>query len=418
MDKPRRAGALRTVRQGFVATACVVVLVACGGGGGSSSHSDDGTTPPQQPARLTIDGTRLLGPDGQPVRLRGVNVNGVDADDIETIAGTFGMNTIRLRISFTPENRADTDSGFSDAYRQQIDQWVEAARARKVWMVLEMRANDSVSNDADFYDTTKTQACAKPTSCANFGYYLKAWRYLASRYKDTDYIAGYGLLAEPSANKTGRPDAHLVLVAFHRALMDEISTIDARTPFFIGPNYNYDTMEYVRDEHFTSFMPAYRNRLVYEVNFLTPKEWIQNGSWTLGADKRVYPFPDPVDGYDSLLQGGGDGDSMEKTYNARRVEDGNYQKTLSKGFIAWYLQWPLAFRERHQVPLYVDQFGASSEAQGQLAYEQDLIDFFEAHDLHWTRWSYNAAGPDGAGRTLLPPNEAAIGFYTALASRW
>ena len=418
MDKPRRAGALRTVRQGFVATACVVVLVACGGGGGSSSHSDDGTTPPQQPARLTIDGTRLLGPDGQPVCLRGVNVNGVDADDIETIAGTFGMNTIRLRISFTPENRADTDSGFSDAYRQQIDQWVEAARARKVWMVLEMRANDSVSNDADFYDTTKTQACAKPTSCANFGYYLKAWRYLASRYKDTDYIAGYGLLAEPSANKTGRPDAHLVLVAFHRALMDEISTIDARTPFFIGPNYNYDTMEYVRDEHFTSFMPAYRNRLVYEVNFLTPKEWIQNGSWTLGADKRVYPFPDPVDGYDSLLQGGGDGDSMEKTYNARRVEDGNYQKTLSKGFIAWYLQWPLAFRERHQVPLYVDQFGASSEAQGQLAYEQDLIAFFEAHDLHWTRWSYNAAGPDGAGRTLLPPNEAAIGFYTALASRW
>lgn len=417
MDKPRRTGAVRTVRQGVVATACVVVLVACGGGG-SSSHSDDGTTPPQQPARLTIDGTRLLGPDGQPVRLRGVNVNGVDADDIETIAGTFGMNMIRLRISFTPENRADTDSGFSDAYRQQIDQWVEAARARKVWMVLEMRANDSVSNDADFYDTTKTHACAKPTSCANFGYYLKAWRYLASRYKDTDYIAGYGLLAEPSANKTGRPDAHLVLVAFHRALMDEISTIDARTPFFIGPNYNYDTMEYVRDEHFTSFMPAYRNRLVYEVNFLTPKEWIQNGSWTLGADKPVYPFPDPVDGYDSLLQGGGDGDSMEKTYNARRVEDGNYQKTLSKGFIAWYLQWPLAFRERHQVPLYVDQFGASSEAQGQLAYEQDLIDFFEAHDLHWTRWSYNAAGPDGAGRTLLPPNEAAISFYTALASRW
>lgn len=406
-----RAGAAVAARTWLLAG--LAALGACGGG---SSSGDP--PPPDTPLRLRIQGAQLADPGGRAIRLRGVNVEGVNAQDVATIADTFRMNMIRLRISFTPDHRADTESGFSDAYRAQIDEWVALIRARRLWMVLELRANDNVANSPDFYDTGKTGPCDKPASCADFGYYLKAWRYLAARYKDSDYIAGYGLLAEPSANKTGLPEPHRVLVNFQKTLMDAISAIDARTPFFIGPDYNYDTMEFARDEYFDHFMPAYRDRLVYEVNYLTPKEWLQSGGWTVDAGRPTYPFGDPPDGYASLLQGGAPGDAPEKTYNRRRVEPGNYEKTLSRGHIAWYLQWPLQFRQRHQVPLYVDQFGASSDALGQLAYEGDLIEFFEANDLHWTRWSYNAAGPDGAGRTLLPPNDAAIAFYTARGAGW
>ncbi|NRF70031.1 cellulase family glycosylhydrolase [Aquincola sp. S2] len=410
------------------------LLAGCGGGGGGSDGADGMQTAQAAaagacgstgcaPLRLTIQGTTLLDPQGRAVRLRGVNVDGIDAQDAAIIAGQFNMNTIRLRITYSKDTRADTPSGFRDDYLQQIDGWVAAARSRGLWMVLEMRGSDAFTTHPDFYDIRKTGPCdpkVELVRCPNFGYYRKTWRFLAERFRGTDYIAGYGLLAEPSADKTGAANPVATLVSFQRALMDEISRVDRRTPFFIGPNYNYDTMEYRLDDY---FIAAYAGRVVYAVNFLVPKEWINHGTWTLpclptGDCKPTYPFADPVDGYGSLLAGADPAAQPEKVFNEQRVKPGNYQKTLSKGFIPWYLQWALDFRDRHQVPLYVDQFGASTEALGQLAYEGDLIDFFEDRGLHWTRWSYNAAGPDSGGRTLLPPNYAAIRFYTELASRW
>ena len=452
-----------TARAAMLAAAGV--LAGCGGGDGAgaegggvrtaqSTTASDCAAAGCVPKRLSIQGRMLLDPQGREVRLRGANVDGLDVQEGAVIAGQFNMNAIRLRITYSKQTRADTPSGFRQEYLDQIDDWVAAARAHGLWMVLEMRASDAISTDAAFYDTSKTGPCEPAVAverCPNFGYYRQAWRALAERYRGTDYIAGYGLLAEPSADKTGVADPVATLVGFQRALMDEISQVDQRTPFFVGPNYNYDTMEYRLDDY---FIAEYRGRVVYAVNFLMPKEWINDGSWTLPcvrsplagaagipsvstgpgnpadpgdpgdpACRPRYPFADPADGYDSLLAGADAGTPPERTFNQQRVKPGNYQKTLSKGFIPWYLKWPLAFRDRHDVPLYVDQFGASTAARGQLAYEGDLLDYFEAQGLHWTRWSYNAGD---ASRTLLPPNSAVIDlyktavidFYKTQAPRW
>ena len=443
--------------------AAVCVVAGCGGGddeaagelrtaqAAAANSATDCGVKGCVPKRLSIQGRTLRDPQGQAVRLRGVNVDGLDAQEGAVIAGQFKMNAVRLRVTYSKETRADTPSGFRADYLAKIDAWVAAARANGLWMVLEMRASDAIANDAAFYDTSKTGPCAPAVAmerCPNFGYYRQAWRALAERYRGSDYIAGYGLLAEPSADKTGAANPAATLVAFQRALMDEINHADQRTPFFVGPNYNYDTMEYRLDDY---FIAEYQGRVVYEVNFLVPKEWINSGTWTLPcannafgthpagtnpagvasipaaivgsapaggpnpACKPAYPFADPADGYGSLLAGADAGTPPERTFNQQRVRPGNYQKTLSKGFMPWYLQWPLAFRDRHDVPLYVDQFGAGTAARGQLAYEADLLDFFEAQGLHWTRWSYNAGD---ASRTLLPPNSAVIDFYKQRAPRW
>jgi hypothetical protein len=456
-----------TARAAMLAAAGV--LAGCGGGGDGAEQGGEMRTVQAAPAsdcgptgcapkRLTIQGRTLLDPQGRELRLRGVNVNGLDAAEGATIAGQFNMNTVRLRITYSKDTRADTPSGFKDDYLKNIDAWVAAARANGLWIVLEMRGSDAITNHPDFYDVSKTGACAPNIAferCPNFGYYRQAWRFLAERYRGTDYIAGYGLLAEPSADKTGVDNPVATLVGFQTALMNAINQVDQRTPFFIGPNYNYDTMEYRLDDY---FIAEYRGRVVYAVNFLMPKEWINNGGWTLpcagnpagsnpaGAStpstprtpgtpaaivgsatggssanpanpacKPAYPFADPADGYASLLAGGDAATPPERIFNQQRVKPGNYQKTLSKGFIPWYLQWPLAFRDRHDVPLYVDQFGAGTAARGQLAYEGDLLDFFEAQGLHWTRWSYNAGD---VSRRLLPPNSAVIDFYKQQAPRW
>ncbi len=58
-------------------------------------------------------------------------------------------------------------------------------RRHRVWIDLEMRGNDTLTNSPGLYDTTMP----------DFAAYLRAWLYLARAYKDTDYVAGYALLA-------------------------------------------------------------------------------------------------------------------------------------------------------------------------------------------------------------------------------
>ncbi len=431
---------IRRFRRGLQAATLVAaaLLAACGGGSETAATPADSlrqansatprktACPPEGcgPLRLSIHGSDLHGPDGQPIRLRGANLEGLTAADADALAGKFGMNLARLRISYIPDNRADNDTGFDPNYLAQIDEWVRLLQARKIWILLEMRANDKVANDPAFYDITKTTLdCTEPTRCADFAYYQRAWRTLVARYHADDYIAGYGLLAEPSVNKTGDPDRVMTLLRFQKALMDNLSGLDSVTPFFVGPDYNYDTMEYARSEYATELLPFYRNRLVYEVNFLMPKEWVQDGSWTVDDTKPAYPMANPPDGYQSLLDGGKPGQDMEQVFNDRRRETDNYPKTLSPGFIAWYLQWPLKFRGDYQVPLYVDQFGASSQAIGQLRYEGDLLRYFETQKLHWSRWSYNAGGNND--RMLVredpnqpSPNDPVIRLYATLGGHW
>jgi hypothetical protein len=431
------------------------LVAACGGGGqdsagqagaGTASAQHAAQSCPDQgcgPLRLKIDGRQIKGPDGKALRLRGFNVEGLkppvsphEPGDADIIADQYHMNLLRLRISFTPETRdPDPNSstgGFKPDYAADIARWVELARRRGLWMVVEMRVNDKVARSPDFYDTRKTGPCTDQgaDTCPNFYYYQKAWTFLADKLRTVDYIAGYGLLAEPSADKAygSRDEARHRLTDFQLALMRAISAKDAVTPFFVGPNYNYDTLEYdVQDanspnnEYFTK-LQDFRGRLVYEVNYLVPKDWIQSGNWPAPlqsgnpADKPEYPYPRPHDGYRSLLDGGLDGEPPERTFN-RNLEASrtNYEKALSPPMGAWYLQWPIGFRDKFDVPVYVDQFGASSNAKGQVGYEHDLLCIFEATGLHWTRWSYNA-GRDPT-RTLQPDeplNAPIIGFYSNL----
>lgn len=441
---------------------CAVLLAACGGGntpapdaqapGRSAALSSNCGENACSPLRLRIRGRQILGPDLKPLRLRGFNIEGLRSNidpndprspsDADVIADKFHANLLRMRISFTPDTRdkAETNAtgGFTQAYADEIRRWVSLAQRRGLWVVMEMRANDRSTNDPDFYDTSKTGPCTPasgktPQNCPNFGYYLRAWQYLASTYGKEDYIAGYGLLAEPSADKAfgDRDTARNQLVAFQLALMRGISAAgDTATPFFVGPNYNYDTLEYDLGTgqylgpnawYYQGLAGEFRGRLVYEVNYLIPKEWVQAGNW---PDQPTSPPPDgrpsylyaTPDSFESLLSHDpASTQPPESWFNQNMRDPANYMKALSAGMPAWYLQWPLRFATEFQVPMYVDQFGASSLAAGQVAYERDLLCHFENGGLHWSRWSYNAGGH--SDRTLLPDdplNAAIIGFYAGL----
>ena len=359
------------------------------------------------PRRLTIQGSELFD-RGAKVRLRGANLEGIDDAGATEMADVLHMNFARLRISWEAPNRDDADpTGLTADYRASIDAWLEALAKKRIWTLLELRSDDATTNGADLYTTTS------PT----FAALAKTWTYLATRTKDRDFIAGYGLLAEPSPERTQK-DYATALTTFQRTLMDRITsaTGDTRTPFFVGAAYNYDALELWNDTYATGLAP-YAGRLVHEVNFLVPKPWIDTG---LSVDGTKLSFPQTsTASYDDLLTvAPGEKFAMPadgpRVYNKRTENAALWPLQLTSGFPTWYFGKALAFRTRHPAPMVADQFGASTNAGGQLAYEKSLVDFFEANGFGWCRWGYNA----GSKQRRMVGNEAVKAFYADLGKAY
>lgn len=367
------------------------------------------------PKRLGINGRSLLD-EGQLVKLRGGNFEGLAPKGDEAakraevldFTETLRLNFARYRISF--DNVSDRPSCLSEEQERYVDD-VHYLTEAKVWVLLEMRAEDAWTSDSpDFY---------LPGSALNDRYKC-AWSYVVERIKNLPYIAGYGVLAEPSANKNfPAAESMARLQTFQIDLMNHLTHHhgDTWTPFFLGPDFNYDTMQLRLDEghdgdrYFSGLPAAYQRRVVYEVNFLNPKPWINEGAlpgpdlkeWDLGAPI-AYPQPNP--GGDSPFDyfitpnagpfSGEEGLEMENVFSRHREDPAKFPRLLSPAFIDWYLSFALGFAARNNVPMVVDQFGAADRAtdgravMGQVAFEADLISYFEAHQLGWSRWGYNA----------------------------
>jgi len=426
----------------FTSSFAALLFFACGNSATSQpdatatpdSQNVDGATtdgPVGSPQRLAIEGRILKDAAGNVVRLHGVNLRDnlvgrspseernpdnclitcppndsackqttgaiITATEADTLASTLSLNFVRLRISFEGINRNDCDpdgTNLSPDLRRQLDEAVNLLAARQVWMLIEMRTADTVANEPGLYTPGQPDFVA----------YQKAWTYLAKRYANVDYIAGYGLLAEPSPDKAF-PAGEVVdkLTGFQHAMMDAVHAQDPKTPFFIGPAFNYDTMGYRWDAYKTAF-PEYAGRIIYEVNLLTPKTWIKfgknddpaNNPAAVDVAYPVTPAATPAQLTATLLE---PISNFTRPRDDERIfskrSDLNFPMLMSKNYFAWYLGFAQAFAERHQVPMVVDQFGATSLAieRGQLQYEQDVIDAAEAAGMGWCRWIY-ASGDD------------------------
>jgi len=383
----------------------------CGPGEAGPLSTEAKTPAKPGPRRLSIIDGKLVDEALNPILLHGANLRGIDDAGAADLTQNLGMNFVRLRIDFEPDYRDDKDpSGLTAEYRAEIDQWIQSLVKQRIWTLIEMRSHDELTNDPTFYDPTGS----------DFARYKTTWVYLAKTYKNTDYIAGYGLLAEPSASR-GDDEPVDTLTSFQKALMEAITNEagDSVTPFFVGSDFNYDTMQYRYDEYFTAHA-AFHGRLIYEVNGLVPKPWIQDGSSPIGvsSEQASWPqLPAPTD-FNFLIEPKAGEDfvvpkDLERIYNKRREEPENFPRMFNREFLQWYLSFAANFATKHKVPMLVDQFGASLEAQGQLAYEKDMIEVAESYGFHWSRWSYNA----GTSDRFVAASPEVCAFYRDIARR-
>lgn len=397
-------------------SAMLVLQTGCGGGGEGPSNSGDllkaqaaqgeggDSTTNAQPQRLTPRGVQLVDSAGQAVLLHGANLRDnltpsgkskeiltpAEADDL---AHGLSFNFVRLRISHEGANRDDQhESGLSADARLALDNAIQLLSARRIWMLMEMRTDDETANGKAFYT---------PGS-PSFERYKNTWVWLARTYRSTDYIAGYGLLAEPSPDKDkSETDPVATLIKFQATLMQAIHQEDAVTPFFVGPAYNYDTMGYRWDDYYTDpQLQPFQKRLVYEVNMLSPKSWITTGAAPDGSTGSVWP-QSAVSDFSPLLKVKAGEKYVrprddEKIFTQRSKEMENFPLLMSINYADWYLGFAAEFAKKHQVPMVLDQFGATTlvniaqRPYQQLRYEYQVIDTAaRKYQMGWSRWLYS-----------------------------
>ncbi|MGE5549729.1 MAG: glycoside hydrolase family 5 protein [Bacteroidota bacterium] len=345
---------------------------------------------------LKVNGGRIVDADNQPVRLRGVCIGGwmnmenfingypgaeytlraamarelgpakasfffdrmldyfLAEDDLRFIKGC-GATAVRLPLNYR-HFEADAqpfmylETGF--ARLQRVVDWCAGLG---LYVILDLHAAQGWQSTDWHCDNAHCQALfwEHPHFQDRF---VALWEEFARRFKDNAAIAGYNIMNEPVCN------AH-------------------------GGRYVYET---ARD--WDKMNRIYR-RVVTAIRALDPAHiiFLEGDNFATLFEGLEAPFaPNLV--YSS------------HNYNPAGVGHGRYPGTINGEWWdrrrqrAKFQEHPgTQFAVKHNVPLYVGEFGASANGLSRqrpcrLRALDDQIDVFEEHGVHWTTWTYKDVG--------------------------
>ena len=340
----------------------VIVQAGSGGGGGGG-----GSNP-----RLTVSGSQILDPSGNPIILRGFNWGDwgspLPHDAADNIAQ--GANYVRIPLSWyfgSGTGATDCKTG-QDSYDLQspqtgyinptnlaaVDQEVAWATSAHLWVNLMVRGGD-----CDFW-----------TNPSIIPQYIQMWQFLANRYKNTPYIGSYEILSEPHPPVTGR--THLPNEALIKSLAEQniasIRAIDPVTPIVVGPGQVYD----IRNIS-TMYLSGIPN-IIYTANFFELPTYVKSEKGK-GPDNG-YP--------NSYLDS-----ELSSSYACTYPNEGNGNNVqMDKTWLAGLLTCVTNFRSQYNVPVYINQIGIFTSTKNAQQYTQDVLGLFDQNGISWTWWTY------------------------------
>jgi hypothetical protein len=219
-------------------------LAGCGGGGSKTSGP-----PPARYGGLRVQGKDIVGLDGRPVTLRGMNWGrwGFAQAQDATSNIAQGANCVRIPLRWwgrysptTTDSRSDgavATAGIDPGHLAILDQMVRWASAAGLWIILfvDSDCGQDGKQDADEigYCDPKGQYPAghnfwsDPALRAQF---VEVWRFVADRYKANPRLGLFEVLPEPDPSAATDAD----ITAFYAELTDAIRAVAPGVPFLIG----------------------------------------------------------------------------------------------------------------------------------------------------------------------------------------
>jgi aryl-phospho-beta-D-glucosidase BglC (GH1 family) len=286
---------------------------------------------------------------------RGANVMQAQCtvEDLRVLRA-WGANLAEIPVSnvyaptppydFMPENLA------------KLDQAVKAAEQAGLYVALTCREGPGRSDFNRSYEIWRDV----PAQDA----YVKMWREVASYYHGRDAIVGYDLMCEPHPDgEASQPlgDWNVLAVKITAA----IRAVDKRTPILVNSS------GWAYPQQFEALRPTGDPRTVYTVHFYDPHYYTHQKP----GDRVIYPgFRVP----------------------GKQAEA--WDKTALEAIFA-----PVrAFQQKHNVPIFVGEFGCARYAPGVEEWLRDQIDLYEQSGWSWAYWSFRELDVMNIERTADP----------------
>jgi aryl-phospho-beta-D-glucosidase BglC (GH1 family) len=223
----------------------------------------------------------------------------------------------------------------------------------KGWVVLTARAAEAAGDGGDGHTVFTNDELRKQM--------IAMWAFLANRYKNKGGVAGYEVMSEPrTENDNG------VVHKFHVDACNAMWKEDPAAVCFVGPARYYDRY-HLGPEYLVSGGPV-----IYAANYLCPNNWIK------GSYKGV--------AY------GESGRCCDIGASKDCPSGCNEKITLNKKYLEQQLAPIDEFRSKHNVPMWIDQWGVAQDIGGgsksQRQYLKDLLSLYEERQHHTSYWWY------------------------------
>jgi hypothetical protein len=334
---------------------------------------------------LRVSGSRLVAADGTPVRLRGVGLGGwmnmenfitgypanesamrdavraVLGDDREeaffdrlltsffgpadaALLAEMGMNCVRIPVNYRHFESDERPMEIIDAGFRHLDRVIGLLGEHGIYSVIDLHALPGSQNQHWHSDN--------PTHVASFWRHrhfqdrvVHLWEYMADRYKDNPWVAGYNPVNEPG-DVSGR-----VIGPFYDRLVKALRAVDPGHVLFLdGNTYSTD---------FSIFREVYENTVFVCHDY------------ALAGFAHGGPYP----GYT----------------RGEWVDRGELEKAFEKR---------TTFQRETGTPLWVGEFGpvyTGDPAIDDMRYQilSDQLEIFDGYEAGWSLWTYKDVGLQG-----------------------
>lgn len=307
--------------------------------------------PAAGPGRLSVRGADILDPAGQPILLRGWNwgrwgtTQPQDAPD--NVAQ--GANVVRIplrwwglykgRVQGIDSREDGAPAGLDPDNLRHLDEMVRWASSARLWIILFIDSDCGQNSTQDRQQQRYCDPSGRFPEGRNFWTdaearqrFIALWRFIAARYKDTPYLGMFEPLPEP--NPPGVSPAQLT--AFYDEVMRAIREVSPGVPFLVGGR-------------------AYRAHAIREAYHPAWKDVVYTGNLFLYAGK-------------------GDGALADLRERAAALT---------------------SLRQRHQVPVFVQQVGVRSREDPDLSRVREVLRHLVQQRIGFTYWEYRGSASPG-----------------------
>lgn len=285
----------------------------------------------------------------------------------------YGVNVLRIPLNYRHFEDDNDPYHYKETGFDRLNRVINWCEKYRIYAILDMHAVPGWQN-TDWHCDNSSRHTLFWKHYHFQDRFIKLWAEFAERYKDKPVIAGYDLMNEPITNvwrgrfyNTYQPDWDCINRVYKNTAA-AIREIDKNHIIFLeGDDFS---------QRFSGFCEPFADNLVYSSHNYIDSGF--TGSYP-GVIKMIW---DPNDKDKEILW---DKDRQSEIF---------------------YSQEGTKFAQKHNVPLWVSEFGSVFNGPAELIPHRlrsvdDQLSIFNDFGAHWTMWTYKDLGVMGI-RTVKP----------------